>query len=148
MEFQFWYWFLIGILLLGLELVAPAFVALCFGLGAIVIGILVWLFPSWSVAGQLLTWSIMSALAAFLMFRYVKPIKGKPLQQLSREAVIGQVGILTKIPEEGVSGVVRFSLPVLGADEWLCRSEESLMLGQRVQVVEILGNELVVKTLS
>ena len=51
-------------------------------------------------------------------------------------------------PVEGRHGTVRFSVPVMGSDEWLCRSTHALALGDRVQVTQIFGNELLVEPLS
>jgi len=40
---------------------------------------------------------------------------------------------------------VRFPMPVLGSDEWECRTLDSVQVGDRVRVVDILGNDLVVQ---
>ena len=40
---------------------------------------------------------------------------------------------------------VRFPMPVLGSDEWNCRTLAPVQVGDRVRVVDILGNDLVVK---
>lgn len=148
MEFQFevWHWLVLGMALLAIEMFVPIFTALWFGVAALVVGILLWFMPNWSPAGQMLTWGILSIVSALLWFKYLKPLSvDRTKAGLSREAVIGQVGFITVIPQDSQVGTVRFSLPVLGDDEWLCRSEEQLELGERVRVIDILGNELVVK---
>ncbi|MEC7120168.1 MAG: NfeD family protein [Pseudomonadota bacterium] len=148
MEFTFevWHWFVLGMLLIALEMFIPTFTALWFGVAALVVGILLWFMPEWSPAAQMLTWGILSIVSALLWFKYLKPLSiDRTKAGLSREAVLGQVGFITVVPQQSQVGTVRFSLPVLGADEWLCRSEEPLELGERVRVIEILGNELVVK---
>ena len=40
---------------------------------------------------------------------------------------------------------VRFPIPVLGSDEWNCRTLSSVQVGDRVRVIDILGNDLVVQ---
>ena len=40
--------------------------------------------------------------------------------------------------------IVRFPMPVLGSDEWNCRSTAG-KVGDRVQVIDILGNDFVVQ---
>jgi hypothetical protein len=40
---------------------------------------------------------------------------------------------------------VRFPMPVLGADEWNCRALSPAQVGDRVRVVDILGNDLIVQ---
>lgn len=148
MEFQFevWHWLVLGMLLIILEMFIPIFAVLWFGVAALVVAILLWLIPSFPAAAQLLTWGVLSIISGVLWFKYLKPLSiDRTKAGLSREAVIGQVGFITVLPQHSQIGTVRFSLPVLGADEWLCRSEEPLELGERVRVVDILGNELVVK---
>ena len=41
--------------------------------------------------------------------------------------------------------IVRFPMPVLGSDEWNCRTTTAVQVGDRVRVVDILGNDLVVQ---
>jgi acyl dehydratase len=41
--------------------------------------------------------------------------------------------------------VVRFPMPVLGSDEWNCRSTAPVKVGDRVRVIDIMGNDLVVQ---
>ena len=36
-------------------------------------------------------------------------------------------------------------MPVLGSDEWNCRALSPVQVGDRVRVVDILGNDLVVQ---
>jgi hypothetical protein len=36
-------------------------------------------------------------------------------------------------------------MPVLGSDEWHCRTQDALQVGDRVRVTDILGNDLVVQ---
>jgi len=64
---------------------------------------------------------------------------------LSREAVLGESGQVIKIPEEGGRGIVRFTIPLLGADEWPFICEEKVSLGDRVFVREISGNTMIVE---
>ncbi|PZO89893.1 MAG: NfeD family protein, partial [Acinetobacter johnsonii] len=51
MEFAFepWHWFVLGVLLMLSELILPAFAALWFGIAAIMVGILYWMFPMMGV---------------------------------------------------------------------------------------------------
>ena len=40
---------------------------------------------------------------------------------------------------------VRFPMPILGADEWNCRTLAPVSVGDRVRVIDILGNDLVIQ---
>lgn len=148
MEFAFepWHWFVLGIVLMISELIIPAFAALWFGIAAILVGVVYWLFPSMSLAFQLILWMILSILSTFLWFKYIRPLSvDKTKAGLSREATLGQVGMVieTNLHHEQIK--VRFPIPVLGSDEWQCRSLSPVAVGDRVRVVDILGNDLVVK---
>ena len=148
MEFVFepWHWFVLGVLLILSELVLPAFAALWFGIAAIMVGVLLWLFPMMGFPTQLVTWIILSVLCTLLWFKFIKPLStDKTKAGLSREATIGQVGMVIQTHMEHDLITVRFPMPVLGSDEWNCRSLEPVQVGDRVRVIDILGNDLVVK---
>ena len=148
MEFVFepWHWFVLGVLLILSELVLPAFAALWFGIAAIMVGVLLWMFPMMGFTTQLVTWIILSVLCTLLWFKFIKPLStDKTKAGLSREATIGQVGMVIQTHMEHDLITVRFPMPVLGSDEWNCRTLEPVQVGDRVRVVDILGNDLVVK---
>ena len=148
MEFAFepWHWFVLGVVLILSELVLPAFAALWFGIAAIMVGILFWMFPMMGITTQVVTWIILSILCTLLWFKFIKPLSiDKTKAGLSRESTIGQVGMVIQTHLQHEQIIVRFPMPVLGADEWNCRSLVPVQVGDRVRVVDILGNDLVVK---
>lgn len=141
----YWHWIILGAALLLLEIALPSFTALWFGAAAIIMSLLVWVFPSIPVAAQIILWSICSILFTWLWFKYLKPLSvDKTFAGLSREAIIGQIGQVIALPYEHQRGTLRFNVPILGADEWQFISEDTLALGDRVRVVEISGNSLIV----
>ena len=148
MEFVFepWHWFVLGVLLMLSELIIPAFAALWFGISAILVGILLWIFPALDSTVQLVLWMILSILCTVAWFRFIKPLSiDKTKAGLSREATIGQIGMVIQVNMEHEQIRVRFPMPVLGSDEWNCRTITSVNVGDRVRVVDILGNDLVVQ---
>ncbi|EOR10803.1 NfeD family protein [Acinetobacter tandoii] len=148
MEFVFepWHWFVLGVLLMLSELIIPAFAALWFGISAILVGILLWIFPALDSTVQLVLWMILSILCTIAWFRFIKPLSiDKTKAGLSREATIGQIGMVIQVNMEHEQIRVRFPMPVLGSDEWNCRTLSSVNVGDRVRVVDILGNDLVVQ---
>jgi membrane protein implicated in regulation of membrane protease activity len=48
------------------------------------------------------------------------------------------------VPTGEKRGTVRFPAPVLGSDEWLIISQDDLDIGDRVSVVDLSGNSLIV----
>jgi inner membrane protein len=141
-----WHWMVLGILLILAELILPSFAALWFGVGALMVSLLYWLFPIMSPAAQIIIWIILSILCTVAWFKVIKPLSiDKTKAGLSREATIGQVGMVIESHLEHEHIKVRFSVPVLGADEWQCRSLKAVNVGDRVRVVDILGNDLLVE---
>lgn len=144
--FEPWHWFVLGILLILSELILPAFAALWFGIAAIVVCVLLWIFPEMSFALQLVCWVVLSVLCTLLWFKFIKPLStDKTKAGLAREATIGQTGMVIQVGLDSEHIRVRFSLPVLGSDEWNCRSLSPVHVGDRVRVIDILGNELLVQ---
>lgn len=143
---QPWHWLVLGIALILFELVLPAFAAIWFGLAAILVGIFLWLFPSIGITTQIILWIVLSILCTLAWFKFIKPLStDKTKAGLSREATIGQVGMVIQVGLNHDQIIVRFSLPVLGNDEWNCRSLSPVQVGDRVTVVDIMGNDLVVQ---
>ncbi|MFW1925320.1 NfeD family protein [Acinetobacter ursingii] len=141
-----WHWFVLGIILMLSELILPAFAALWFGIAAIMVGVLLWLFPIMCLNIQIVMWIMLSILCTILWFKFIKPLSiDKTKAGLSREATIGQIGMVIQVGLTHDQVVVRFALPVLGADEWNCRSLSPVEVGDRVRVVDIMGNDLVVQ---
>ena len=142
-------WLVFGLLVMMVEMVLPTFAALWLGAAALVVALLVWLMPELGMTAQVLVWLVLSVVLLVLWFKKIRPLaRNKTLAGMGREQLIGQVGTLIAIPVEGRHGKVRFSVPVMGSDEWLCRSMGPLALGDRVQVVQIFGNELLVEPLG
>ena len=144
--FEPWHWFVLGILLILSELILPAFAALWFGIAAIVVSLIFLLFPSMSFTFQVVLWIILSIGCTILWFKFIKPLSiDKTKAWMSREATIGQTGMVIQTGLAHNEIRVRFALPVLGSDEWNCRSLSPVEVGDRVTVTDILGNDLVVK---
>ena len=143
--FEPWHWCVLGILLILSELLLPAFAALWFGIAAIVVSLLFWLFPSMSFTAQMVSWIVLSIACTVLWFKYIKPLSiDRTKAGLSREATIGQTGmVILNLEHDMVK--VRFQMPLLGSDEWDCRTTAPVNIGDRVRVTDILGNQLVVQ---
>lgn len=140
-----WHWFLLGVGLMVFEIFAPSFSIFWFGLAAILVSALLWLFPMLSVPAQIMTWIILSILITILWFKFIKPLsKDHTKAGLSREATIGQIGMVIQYLPDSNEVIVRFPMPILGSDEWTCRCLDQVAIGERVRVTDILGNQLVV----
>jgi membrane protein implicated in regulation of membrane protease activity len=143
----YWHWLVIGMLLIIAEIFLPSFTIFWFGLGAIILAVVLLLFSGIPLSWQLFIWAIASCGFTFLWFKYFKPMMtDRTKAGISREAIMGESGQVIKVPDEGKHGIVRFTPPLLGADEWQCICEEKLTVGERVYVKDISGNTLIVET--
>ncbi|MGD2119360.1 MAG: NfeD family protein [Chromatiales bacterium] len=145
MEILYWHWVLLGVGLMLLEIALPSFTALWFGVAAVVVGVLLYFVPDMSLSLQVVVWTILSGLLTWLWFRYLKPLSiDKTKAGLSREAIVGEIGQVLEVPTGERRGKLRFPAPVLGSDEWMIISQDDLVIGDRVRVVDVSGNSLIV----
>lgn len=140
-----WHWVVFGIALMVSEIFLGTFFILWFGAAAVAIGGLLYLIPALSMTWQILLWTVLSSALAWGWFRYLKPLSiDRTKAGLSKEAITGEVGQVLVVPTAEKRGKLRFPAPVLGADEWVILSKDKLALGDRVRVVDISGNSLIV----
>lgn len=146
MQVEWWHWIIVGFCLVGLELVIPSFTIIWFGMGALVVGVLSFLWPGLPLAGQVALWSVASICFTVMWFRYLKPKGDRTHAGMSKEGIVGETGIIIRGTEDSYGrGIVKFRISVLGADEWSCFSTITLHIGDRVRVVDIEGQILKVE---
>ena len=146
---EYWQWLAFGMLLVIAEMFVPGFTIFWFGLGAFIVAGILWLAPEVDFAWQLFIWAVASALFTFLWFRYFKGMMpDRTKAGVGKEAIIGEAGRVIQVPEEGRHGMVRFATPVLGSDEWQFVCEQPVAVGDRVHVMDISGNTLIVERRS
>ena len=144
-EVAYWHWMVFGLGLALLEIMMLSFVALWFGLGAFIVGLLLLIMP-FSFTAQLAVWIGTSIVIIFSWFKWVSPLlKNKSFSGMARESMVGQIGIVIEYnsAHEG-RGTLRFSAPILGADEWQFICTDAVEVGSRVIVREFSGNTLIV----
>lgn len=148
MEFEiaYWHWLVFGMALMMIEIVLPSFTALWFGAGAVLVGVLLLVFPGMAIGLQLFVWTIVSILFTFLWFKYLRPLSvDRTKAGLSREAIVGQSGQVLLAPVGEQRGKLRFTTPILGAEEWSFICQQEVAPGDRVWVVDVSGNSLIVE---
>jgi membrane protein implicated in regulation of membrane protease activity len=140
-----WHWLVIGMVLVIAEIFLPSFTIFWFGLGALSVAAALWLVPGLSLSWQLFLWAATSCVFTLLWFRYVRPRMGDRTKAgISREAVLGETGRVIRAPGPETRGLVRFTTPLLGNDEWPFIALEEVAPGDRVHVRDISGNTLIV----
>lgn len=134
-----WQWIVLGVILVLMEIVVPSFTIFWFGLGAVVTGLLLAVFPELSLKWQLLVFSVSSVGFTFCWFRYFVPRKKTKTLLADEETAIGQTGIAaTRALIPGELGRVAFSVPVLGEESWMYVADEPIETGNRVRVIAVL----------
>jgi membrane protein implicated in regulation of membrane protease activity len=143
---RYWYWLVLGMLLIIAELFIPSFTVFWFGLGALIVGGLLFFWSQLPVAWQLFIWAIASSFFTLIWFQWIRPLMADRTKAgLSREAAIGENGQVVKVPSGKSRGVVRFTTPLLGAEEWPFICADPVRMGERVFVTDISGNTLIVQ---
>lgn len=147
MSLEPWHWLVFGLVLMTTEMFVPTFFLLWFGVGAVSTALMTFVVPL-SFAWAVVLWLILSVAFIVLWFKYIQPkFKSHTKSGLGASVIIGETGMIIKSPSDTQLGVVRFATPKAGASEWACRSQVSVAVGDRVQIVDIIGNELLVTRL-
>jgi membrane protein implicated in regulation of membrane protease activity len=142
-----WYWLIFGMLLILAEMLVPSFTLLWFGLSGLCIAVLLLFLPGLAFSLQLLFWALASIVFTLLWFKYFKPTMiDRTTAGVSKEAVTGETGMVIKAPQDQIRGIVRFPIPLLGSDEWEFICQDGCDVGDRVEVTDVSGNTLIVKT--
>jgi membrane protein implicated in regulation of membrane protease activity len=145
MALAYWHWLVFGMLLIGFEIFIPSFTALWFGLGALIIGGVLLLYPDLSLVLQLVLWLLSSSAFTWAWFRFFKRLApDRTKAGLSREAIIGETAQVIRAPHESARGMLRFATPKLGSEEWEFISDQPVNVGDRVAVRDVSGNTLIV----
>lgn len=144
-----WHWLVLGCVLLIIEMFVPTFASLWFGAAAIIVAALLWLIPI-PVSVQIIIWLVLSAIFLVAWFKFIRPLSvDRTKAGLGGSVIIGETGMIIVAPQLERAGVVRFSVPIVGAAEWMCRtSGEQVAVGDRVIVTDIVGNELIVSSMQ
>ncbi|MCD2449608.1 NfeD family protein [Methylicorpusculum oleiharenae] len=141
----YWHWIVLGFVLACGEILLPSFILLWFGLSAVVVGALLFFVPM-PLSGQLLLWVILALINVWVWFKWISPsFKTKSLSGMAKESMIGQTGLVIECNGAHAGrGTLRFTIPILGNDEWQFICEDAVEPGSRVVVRDISGNTLIV----
>lgn len=142
MQALWWHWIVLGIVLMLLELAVPAFFLVWFGLGALLVGVVLIAYPATLFAYQVLAWTAFSLFFIWLWFKVFRPNIFKSRAGMAKGALVGEVGLVTRDIRPYEKGQVRFQKPILGDEVWDSVADEEIRVGERVRVLEVEGNTL------
>jgi hypothetical protein len=141
-----WHWIVFGVVLIISEVFLASFFIVWFGVAAVAVGMFLYIVPGVDPMWQVFLWAIVSSLLAIGWFKYFKPRAGfNDNSQITQQDIQGEVGIVLTAPIGEKKGRLRFPAPVLGVDEWEIQCDSELEIGDRVEVIDITNNVLLVK---
>lgn len=141
-----WHWLVFGMFLVAVEMLIPSFILFWFGLAAGLVALLLLFLPELPLSLQLSVWALSAIGFTVGWFKFFKPtMVDRTKAGISKEAVTGETGIVTRAPQADVRGMVRFTIPLLGDDEWEFICHEPCQVGDRVEITDVSGNTLVVR---
>lgn len=135
-EIVFWYWWVIAVFLLGVEMLSAGFFFLWMSVSAFITGLLLLLFPTMIVEIQLFIFSTLSIGSVVAWKRYMTyhPVKSDQPHLNQRNAqYIGRVfTLITAI--EGGDGKIK-----INRSYWKVEGEDC-PVGTRVKIISVDGN--------
>jgi len=135
---QFWHWWILGLVLAGIEMLAPGAFFLWFGLAAGVTGIVLLLAPGLDWRYQCLIFVVLAVAAAFAgraVMRRQRLSRGESLLNRRGEQYVGQVFSVDEAIVNG-RGTIR-----VGDTVWPAEGTDAAA-GEAVRVVGVSGNML------
>lgn len=142
MVIAWWYWVVLGVVLVLLELAIPAFFVIWFGLGALIVGLTLAFAPAMPLPGQLMLWLLASVAFVVIWTKIFKARVHRTRVGLSEGQFAGEIGLATRPIMPFQKGQVRFQKPILGSDVWEAISNEEIAVGVRIRVLDVEGNIL------
>ena len=142
MNLEWWHWAVFGIALVIAELVVPAFFLVWFGLGALLVALVLFLAPALGMTAQIAIWTVASVAMVVFWCRIFKPGMHKTRIGMSDSNIVGEVGLLVRDAEPFGKGQVRFQKPLMGSEVWDCIADEAIRSGERVKVLGVEGSFL------
>jgi len=131
-----WYWIVVGLILLILEMNTGTFVILGLGVAAVVVGLLDYAIPM-TFMNQILIWIVLSLFSLWAWKRWVKIEDVSDSGQSNYN--LDTLGTVIEAIEPHNRGKVTFDTPVLGNTSWTATSTQSIAKDARVKIVDIHG---------
>ncbi len=138
-----WVWLTLGVLLAGLEMLAPGVYLVWLGIAAIVTGVLTGLLRL-TLPAQVIDFVFLSLIIAFSARRLLResPIVGAdPLMNRRGARMVGQTAVVVQAIEHG-SGRVHF-----GDSEWIAKGPD-VAVGEQVRITGSDGATLLVEPVA
>lgn len=142
MEQAVWAWAILGLVLLSVEMLSGTFYILWFGIAAVCVAVMLFVFPAMPLAGQLFAFTLLSVLSLTIWKRNYAPKQPGLRVGQAQDDTIGKVGRLTAAVSPEQNGTITFTVPVMGSREWAAISDQTIEVGEQAEVVAVVGNYL------
>jgi len=131
----YWHWWVLGVILVILEVFSPGVFFLWLGIAAGLVGVVMFAYPALPMAGQLLTFALFSVVSVLLWRAYLKrhPIESdQPLLNRRGEQYVGRIFTLDT-PVVNSTGKIRVDDSI-----WKVQGQDC-PAGTRVRVTGVDG---------
>jgi inner membrane protein len=141
----YWVWLVCGTVMLVIEILAPHFVTLWFGMAALITGVVAYWVGGTAI--QLTVFAVSSIISFSIGWFWLRKNMRMNVRQPQREeSVIGEAGtVISANVGNPPGGKVRFQAPVKGDDVWEYVSDDPLLMGDRCEVIGVEGPRVRVK---
>ena len=135
-------WWMLALVLIGAEMLAPGYFLLWIGIAAGFMGVLTWIFPALPAIGQAILFGLLAIAACAAYWKFIRPLAeqrdDQPLLNKRGAQLVGQHFVLVE-PIVNGRGKVK-----VGDGSWLA-SGPDLPIGSEVEVVAVDGTTLSVR---
>jgi inner membrane protein len=140
-----WVWAALGLILLSVEMAIGTYDILCFGIAALCVALLVWLFPNMPHAAQFTVFAALSLTSLAIWRFYYKKDETHSRVGQAQGQEIGRTGTIIEACGPNHNGKIRFTQGLMGDREWTAVSNEVINTGTEAEVVAVEGNALRIK---
>ena len=134
-------WWLLSLVLIAAEMIAPGYFMLWIGIAAGVMGLVTLVIPGMSALAQAIVFGLLSIAACLVYWKFIRPLAeqrdDQPLLNKRGQRMIGRRVIVVEAIVNGRGKVT------VGDGQWLAEGPDS-PVGAEVEVVGVNGTTLVV----
>lgn len=136
-------WWLLALVLIAAEMVAPGYFLLWIGIAAAAVGVVVWLVPAAPALVQAVLFAVFAIASCLVYWKFLRPVAERrddqPLLNRRGAQLVGQRFVVSEAIVNG-RGKIR-----VGDGEWLASGPDS-PVGSEVEVAAVDGTTLTVRS--
>ena len=138
-------WWLLALVLIAAEMIAPGYFLLWIGIAAGVMGVVTLVVPGLPALAQAITFALLSISACLVYWKFIRPLaeqrNDQPLLNQRGQRMVGRRVIVVEAIVNGRGKVG------VGDGQWLAEGPD-LPVGSEVEIVALLGTTFTVKAVE